>query len=476
MHPLIPALAILLSIAGSISAAPAPAPYLWKASAVSTTITPDKPMWMAGYASRIGPFEGVRQELHAKTLAIEDADGQRLVIVTLDLIGVPRSLRDAIEKHTTEKHKLPPGSLLINASHTHSGPMIRIYKPRGKNRPEQVISSKVAPENEQHVLDEVRAYSAQLVKKITASIDQSLAALAPAQLKYSFARCGFSMNRRTRKPDGTFKNFPNPDGPVDQTVPTLQIYDASGENLKSVLFGYACHATTLGDMQIHGDWPGYAQQYFETDHPGAVAMFINGCSGDQNPYPRRKVEHVERHGRAMATAIDAAIFANPETVKGPLRALLEWTPVKYDTLPTKTELLERQKSKDPYEKRYATFLLDDLKHNASLAKSYPVPVQVIRFGDSLTLAAIGGEVVIDYSHRLKKELGEKNPGAIWIAGYSNDVMCYIASKRIIEEGGYEGKTSMRYVRSSINPTNWSPTIEETLVKKIHELNDRLSSK
>lgn len=476
MRPLILALITLLTIVGTIVAAPTPAPYSWKASTISATITPDKPMWMAGYASRKGPFESVRQPLHAKTLAIEDADGQRLVIVTLDLVGVPRSLRDAIEKYTTEKHNLPPGSLLINASHTHSGPMIRIYKPRAKDQPEQVISSKIAAEDEQQVLNDVRTYSTTLVKKITSSIDQALATLAPAQLKYSFARCGFSMNRRNPQANGTFKNFPNPDGPVDQSVPTLQIYDANGENLKSVLFGYACHATTMGDMTIHGDWPGYAQQYFETDHPGTVAMFMNGCSGDQNPYPRRKVDYMERHGRAMATAIDAAIFANPVSVNGPLRALLEWTPVAYDTPPTKAELLERQKSKDHYEKRYATFLLDDLKHNGSFAKSYPVPVQVIRFGDSLTLAAIGGEVVIDYSHRLKKELGEKNKGAIWIAGYSNDVMCYIPSKRVVEEGGYEGKTSMRYVRSSINPTSWSTAIEETLVKKVHELNAQLSSK
>lgn len=469
-------LVILFTTASTLIAAPEPAPYAWKAAATSALITPDKPVWMAGYASRKGRSEGVRQDLHAKTLVIEDAKGGRLVIVTLDLVGVPRPLRDAVEKHTTGKHQLPPGSLLINASHTHSGPMIRTYKPRGGKLPERATSTNIAAEDEEKVLAEVHAYNKTLVDKICASIDQAIASLAPAQLKYSFARCGFSMNRRTRNPDGTFKNFPNPDGPVDQEVPTLQVYDAAGENLKSVLFGYACHATTLGDMLIHGDWPGYAQQYFETDHPGTVAMFLNGCSGDQNPYPRRKTEHVERHGRAMSTAIDAAIFANPVPVNGPVRALLEWTPVAYDTLPSKEELLERQNGKDPYEKRYATFLLDDLEHNGSLATSYPVPVQVIRFGDSLTMATLGGEVVVDYSLRLKKELGGKNHNPVWVAGYSNDVMCYIASKRVVEEGGYEGLTSMRYVRTHIHPSNWSPTIEETLVKKVHELNDRLEPK
>jgi hypothetical protein len=466
----------LFATVSSLTAAPEPAPYAWKAAAVSASITPGQPVWMAGYASRKGRSEGVRQELKAKTLVIEDATGGRLVVVTLDLVGVPRPLRDAVEKHTTEKHQLPPGSLLINASHTHSGPMIRTYKPRGGKGPERVTSSNIPAEAEQEVLAEVHAYNQSLVDTICANIDKGIASLTPAQLKYSFARCGFSMNRRSPKPDGTFNNFPNPDGPVDQEVPTLQIYDATGENLTSVLFGYACHATTLGDMLIHGDWPGYAQQYFETDHPGSLALFLNGCSGDQNPYPRRKVEYVERHGRAMATAIDAAIFANPTPVNGPVRALLEWTPVAYDTLPDKAELALRQKDKDPYEQRYASFLLDDLEANGSLATSYPVPVQVIRFGDSLTMATLGGEVVVDYSHRLKKELGQKNHHPVWVAGYSNDVMCYLPSKRVVEEGGYEGKTSMRYVRTHIHPTNWSPAIEETLVKKVHQLNDRLEPK
>ena len=98
-------------------------------------------------------------------------------------------------------------------------------------------------------------------------------------------------------------------------------------------------------------------------------------------------------------------------------------------------------------------------------------MQVLRFGDSLTIAALGGETTIDYALRLKRELGEKSKGAIWVAGYSNDVMTYIPSKRVLLEGGYEGGSAMIYVRSTVHPSPWAPQIEETLVGKIHELFD-----
>ena len=64
----------------------------WKAGVASVVITPEKDLWMAGYASRNKPAEGKETDLYGKALAIEDARGTRLVVVTLDLIGVPRRL------------------------------------------------------------------------------------------------------------------------------------------------------------------------------------------------------------------------------------------------------------------------------------------------------------------------------------------------------------------------------------------------
>lgn len=462
----------ILLVAGIATAAIAQEEdYEWKAAAATVDVTPADLGWMAGYAARKGPAEGVRQPLFAKALAIEDAEGGRLVVVTLDLIGVPKPLRVDLEITLAEDHGLKAGQLLINASHTHSGPAIRLFRPEGGKGEPRVGYDKVPEEEQPMRVAQIQAYNVELRKKIRAAVAEAIEGLASAKLSWSRARCGFAMNRRTPV-DGDFRNFPNPDGPVDHDVPVLQVRDAENK-LKAVLFGYACHATTLGDMQIHGDWPGYAQQYFEEDNPGVVAMFLNGCSGDQNPYPRRLVPFVERHGRSMAMAIEAALETKPTPLSGPVRSAIAWPEVDYAPAPTREQLLERIETTGGYDKLYAEFLLSELDAVGSLPKSYPVPVQAIRFGDSLTVVAIGGETTIDYSLRLKKELGEKSGGPVWVAGYSNDVMGYIPSDRVLKEGGYEGKSSMRYARSTIHPNTWAPGIEETLVGKLHELFDSL---
>ncbi|MFT5467289.1 MAG: neutral ceramidase [Verrucomicrobiales bacterium] len=235
--------------------------YPWKAAVASVDITPTEFGWMAGYASRSGPAEGVRQPLFAKALAIEDADGGRQVIVTLDLIGVPKPLRIDIEKTVAESHGLKPEQLLMNASHTHSGPEIRLFRPNGGKGEPRVGYNKIPEEDQPLRVGQIQSYNAELRKKIGAAIAEAIEGLEPAKLSWSRARCGFAMNRRTPMNDD-FRNFPNPDGPVDHDVPVLQVRDAKNR-LVGVLFGYACHATTLSDLQLHGDWPGFAQHYFE---------------------------------------------------------------------------------------------------------------------------------------------------------------------------------------------------------------------
>src|SRR5439155_3807869 len=93
--------------------------------------------------------------------------------------------------------------------------------------------------------------------------------------------------------------------------------------LRALLFGYACHNTTLSFFQFCGDYAGYAQQYLEEAHPGTVALFMTGCGGDQNPYPRGQLDLAKQHGRTLATAVEAALVPQAKPVRGPLRTELE---------------------------------------------------------------------------------------------------------------------------------------------------------
>ena len=420
----------------------------WKAGVASEVITPDQPMWMAGYAARNKPSEGKVHDLFAKALALEDAAGARLVIVTLDLVSVPQSLRDAMEVEVDRRFGLPPEGLLLNVSHTHCGPELRMTKAALYGLPPERV-------------EQAQAYAGQLKEKLLSLITRAIQAMAPATLSYTHGRAGFAMNRRLPTEQG-FRNRPNPDGRVDHDVPVLRV-DGTDGKLQAVLFGYACHATTLGFYQFCGDYPGFAQRYIEEAHPGVTALFMTGCGGDQNPQPRRTLELAQQHGRALANGVEAALISQPRSVRGPLRLALEEVTLEFAQPPDRKKLEEQAASSNKYERRHAEALLRELDQSGTIRTDLPYPVQVVRFGNDLALIALAGEVVVDYSLRLKSELAGP---PIWVAGYSNNVFGYLPSLKVLEEGGYEGGEAMRYTTL---PGPFAPSVEERVVGKVHEL-------
>jgi neutral ceramidase len=400
--------ALLILIAPILLTAQPPGETAWKAGLATALITPSKPMWMAGYAARKKPSEGVAQDLFAKALVLEDRSGKRIAVVTMDLIGVLSTLRESVEKQVGEKYGLPPESLLLAASHTHCGPEYRERK---------------------GTEDEAQRYHKFLNETLVRIVGDALKGLAPAELSYGHARAGFAMNRRPNfqlpKDDVNAAKAPNPDGPVDHEVPVLSVTDTAGQT-RALLFGYACHNTTLGFYEFCGDYAGYAQQCLQEDRPGVTAMFVAGCGADQNPYPRRTLELAQQHGRSLATAVEAALSANPRPVRGPLACAMETIRL--------VKSLERP------------------------ALEYPI--QVIRLGPDVTLVALASEVVVDYSLRLKRQLA-RPPAMVWVAGYCNGYFGYIPSDRVLGEGGYEAD-------------GWKTPIEETIVAKALELERRLA--
>ncbi len=437
-------------------------PKGWKAGVASTAITPAESMWMAGYAARTKPSEGKVHDLHAKALALEDEQGGRLVVVTVDLIGIPRPTRDWLENQVKQRYKINPQVLLLSASHTHSGPVVRESRYSIYGNTVYGLSPEQIQQSNQYVED--------LQQKILELVGQAIENLAPAALGYTHARAGFAMNRRLPSETG-FRNSPNPDGPVDHDVPVLRIDGADGK-LRAVLFGYACHNTTLSGYEFCGDYAGFAQEYVREAHPQATAMFIAGCGADQNPYPRggpQTLEYCRQHGRALANGVETALTVKARPITGPIRAALDTVTLEFAEPPSREQLQEQTKSKDKYQSRHAQVLLTELEETGAIRKTYPYLVQVVRFGDGLTMVALAGEVVVDYSLRLKREL----PGAaVWVAAYTNDVFGYIPSVRVLREGGYEAGDAMRYTDL---PGPFAPSVEERIIAKVHELVDKTAA-
>jgi len=440
----------------------------FKAGVASDVITPEQSMWMAGYASRTKPSEGKASELYAKVLALEDTQGTRLVIVTVDLIGIPRPSREWLQIQVQQHHNLLPESLLLCASHTHCGPVIRETKYSIYGDSFYGLSPEYTQRSQQYV--------EALQQKLLQLVGQAIENLAEARLSYSHARAGFAMNRRLKTEKG-YRIAPNPDGPVDHDVPVLRICTPDDE-LIAVLFGYACHNTTLSFYEFCGDYSGFAQRYIQEAHPGAAALFIAGCGADQNPYPRGTLDLAQQHGRALANAVEAALVSQPRPIRGPIRSVLETVTLEFAEPPSREQLQEQAKSDNKYDRRHAEVLLKELEQTGKIRTTYPYLVQVVQFGNDLTIVALAGEVVVDYSLRLKAELARLGAGAtperagppIWVAGYCNDVFGYVPSLRVLQEGGYEGGHAMRY---TMLPGPFAPSIEKRIVDKVHELVDKV---
>ena len=420
----------------------------WKAGVARTEITPKKPIWMAGYAARDHLPDGTIHPLWAKALAIEDSAGSRLVIVTTDLIGMPRELGDAVCAGAQKSTGIARERILLNFSHTHSGPVVIACAP---------VAYGLTPEQSA----DAEAYAGTLRDKLVKLIEAACAAMQPAELSYGVGEATFAINRRTKRQKGVVI-APNAEGPVDHQVPVLRVGDAQGK-VVAVLFGYACHNTTTAVYQYNGDYAGYAQIALEKAHPGTTALFMIGCGGDSNPDPRGKIELAEQHGKALAAAVDKTLAGKLHPVGGPLRVAFERVDLPLVDPPTKKELEERRGKGNKYQQRLTERLLGRLEKEGSIPAAIPCPVQVVRFGDNVSLVALGGEVVVDYVLRLRKEFPKER---LWVAGYSNSVPAYIPSERVLAEGGYEGGGAMVYFGVH-GP--FRPGLEDRLVDTVKRL-------
>jgi neutral ceramidase len=103
-------------------------------------------------------------------------------------------------------------------------------------------------------------------------------------------------------------------------------------------------------------------------------------------------------------------------------------------------------------------------------RQVPYPVQAVRFNQDLAFLALGGEVVVDYSLRAKREFAGEN---LVVAGYCNDVMCYIPSQRVLREGGYEPVESMIYYGM---PGPFADTVEEQVFQSARKVLKRVGAR
>ncbi len=407
-------------------------------------ITPKSPAFMTGYANRDKPSEGVLHDLWAKALVLSNKE-EKMIIVTTDLLGLSHQVSVEVAEKIQAKLGIERRQLMFNSSHTHSGPMIW---------PSLSVISEYSPADQKIVSE----YTQVLVDKLVTVIVNAYEHQEPMQVSVGNTSADFAINRRALAAQKNGINLP---GPIDHEVPVLKFMNSSGE-IKAVLFGYACHNTTLmgNNYFINGDYAGFAQLEIEKKIPTATAFFILGCAGDQNPEPRGTVELATKHGNNLADQVVALVHSKElKPIKNELQSYFSTIPLKFKKVPVADYQKDLQSS-DKFIQRRAKLMLEAYNKGWN-TETYSYPIQGIRLGNEFRMIALGGEVVVDYSLRTKKEFPGKN---IFVAGYSNEVMCYIPSERVLKEGGYEADSSMIYYGM---PGPFENGIEEKIMAAIY---------
>ncbi len=440
-----------VSVADSVPGGAPP----WRAGVAKVVVTPDTAVWLAGYGSRRAP-DGKLHDLWMKALALEDEEGRRAVMITSDFQGVPKGMSDRVFERLRKVFGLERHQVMLTFSHNHCGPRLG----------DDLVDYYPVEAEQVGLVDE---YTALMVEKAVATVGEALSNLAPASLRIGAGEATFAVNRRNNRevdvPTLLASGKPLA-GPVDHSVPVMTVTRPDG-GLAAVLFGYACHPTTLSFTTWCGDYPGFAQLELERSHPGATAMFVNTCGGDQNPLPRRSVELCRRYGHSLATAVEEALMRPLKPVSSSLRTAFEYVELPYLKVVTREELTAARGDGNAIRARWAARMLRKLDSGEEFKPSYPYPVHAWRLGKEMLVIGLGAEAVVDYALRFRREFG---PGT-WVCGYVDDMIAYIPSRRVWEEGGYEGGSNLyEYGRPALR---WAGDVEERIAATVHKLVKRV---
>jgi putative membrane-bound dehydrogenase-like protein len=401
-------------------------------------ITPSFPVRLSGFgmAFRREETDKVLHRIWAKALAIGEKDPA--VLITVDNCGVPAHVVETVAERL-KAAGVARERLAISATHTHTAPMLHGVLPT-------LFGQAIPKEHQEHI----DRYTAELTDNLEKAARAALADRKPAKLNWGIGKAGFAINRRTKG------------GPVDHDMPLLTVRDLQGK-LRAIYVNYACHCVTLSHNTIGGDWAGFAQLLLQEEHPGAIALVAIGCGADSNPssgVTGDKVEVAQRQGAEIAAEVRRLLKGYLAPVQGELAASSRRLELPLQEPPGPAVWEERAKNKTPAIAYHASVQRDRLARGEKLKAAVDYPVQTWQFGDSLAMVFLPGEVVVDYSLRLKRELDGLR---LWINAYSNDAPCYIPSERVLKEGGYEGATAMRYYDL---PGPFQPGLEQKIVDAV----------
>lgn len=424
---------------------------------VSTVdITPPVGAWLAGFAARNKPSEGVHDPLRARALVLDDGQ-TRLALLTNDLIHLGYETVDELKALLQQECGLPPERVMVNCSHTHSGP---VTGGRGGDRLHE-------------------SWLQTTVFKLVGAVRMAISNLQPARLGVAREPVQIGINRRERTPEGGTILGRNPDLPVAPYVDVFRLDSPAGAP-RAILFSHACHPVTMAyrNYLISADYPGKAQTVVEAVFSGAQAAFAQGCLGNVNSEPvGGEFTDVDRLGTILAGAVIKAAARVETVAEVRLRAALAPGDIPLQEPPSVEEaaaalqaeqekLAQARASGDEQAAKRQEAAVAWAERMARLAAGDRAPkmrfdVQGFAFNDA-AVVGLPGEVFVEYQLGIEAA----SPfGHTTVLSVTNGRPAYIPTAAEMPWGGYEVVESMRWGAT----TEVSPAAEQVIFDRAAEV-------
>ncbi|NQX64228.1 neutral/alkaline non-lysosomal ceramidase N-terminal domain-containing protein [Paenibacillus qinlingensis] len=402
-----------------------------KFSLTTAEITPQGPIFLAGFGDRTHKSEGVHEPLFAKAALIQA--NTTLLIITLDVVGSDRSFIVGIKNILEEKFGLKHEEVLINFSHTHHSVALT-----GADERLRVGLFSIGKDFSEDV-----SFYGYIRDTLVSIVDECFSQLEEGTLLLGRGTSDFAISRRKLTADGV-KWAPYPEAEIDKDLIVLKLVDQENE-VRGILYNYGCHPTSMSsdNYMISNDFPGTTSRYLEETYPGVTALFLQGCAGELKPiksadgdiFKSCSLTEMEEAGRDLAKDIISILEEQPFTpIRCSFRTILV-DPLLYmeqTGIPFYENIINDSKVGD-FRKRGAHRTIEQIQ-DGSVKDRTPIYLSIWHLDEETRLIAMEGEISTEYSLLLKSMF----PGGKTIVlGYTNGVYYYVPTRKMIAEGGYE---------------------------------------
>lgn len=404
-----------------------------KAGFAKACITPPPGTKMAGFWTRDREprgAESVHDDLHVRALYLQH-DGEEALLAGFDLLFFSRANADRLKGAVGRTLDLAPRNILINTSHTHSGPCVDTVSFNGLGMPDL------------DYMDDVElAFTAAAREARDGARDVSVWAGA--------TRSRLPVSRRRPDGKGGVRWGPDPDGLVCDRLPVCLLKDEKGKPV-CLLFSVACHPTTTSGWAISAEYPGVACARLD-EHLGATcSLFLQGAGGDAKPrvvadgpggrWRNGDWGDVAAAGAGVAEEVIGSIQKGLRELAPALCSHLIETEWPLQSLPTRQDLERLLGSDDEMKRRWVEYPLRLLDRGRELAARARLLAHGVRLAEGLRIVALEGELVGELGLKVVSRYPQ---GITFALGYSNGTGLYLPASHMLAEGGYEVESHLEY--------------------------------